>query len=88
MPAFAPPLKPLFAVPLGDVDGPEAAGVVVVIVEDVELGAAPVVGVAPTVKVLESRDKAGALKVSSVGMSQRTEPFVVPQQCHSPSASL
>ena len=51
IPAFAPPLKPLFAVAPGGLDGPTAE-VAVVIVEDVVLGAAAaVVGVEPTVKV-------------------------------------
>lgn len=58
----------------------EGDGVVVVV--DVELGdEAAVIGVGPTENVAESADGAGAVNVWSVGVSQRTAPFMRPQQC-------
>ena len=88
-PAFAPsPSSPPFATRV-DVCGVEDELEVLVEVvrdedkgvvefaEDVELGDAAMVDTAePTAKVASSADGAGAANVSSVGMSQRIEPFV------------
>jgi hypothetical protein len=89
MPAFAPPLKPP-ALSFGLWVGEEVDDVGEDDVEDVELRDAEAVeGDAPTVKVAERAEGAGAENVSAVGVSQRTSPFEsTPQQCHMSVVSL